>query len=285
MKKSLIISLFALPLFSLSSCGENNFDSLITKESKVLAYQAATSLNFINSISQVSLQAMDNEVVNLLPSINVILNNDNNFSSSLSESDREGYDYKQEISFLSTLESQEKYTLYYNATDTKTDYEDEEIETVIDYSGIAVVYDKDNSKHKELKFVGSLEKEVEKVEQEEELKIKIFLSEDQKSFIQVKQEKEVEEQDYEEEYRYELVINDERVYSFSIEKEIEDNIHENEIEIKQNDKIYIFKSYSENDKDFISIEIKSSSSKDVAVYEKIISDSGNDKIIEYRLVQ
>lgn len=100
-----------------------------------LAYQTTTSLasmvdlSIDNSITSVARKAYGEhnhgdkhqilnenkeKIESILPTLNLLVENDSNFESLLYESDREDYDFKQVISLKDLSDKEVSYTLYYN---------------------------------------------------------------------------------------------------------------------------------------------------------------------------
>ena len=164
MKKTNLLKGLALLVVagSLASCGnsslggtdisQGNVDEV--KES-ILAKQASTGLEAMklmqnisgtqnlklrNSKNNISQNDIDT-IQQLLSQFDMILENNNLFESSASESDIAEYSVKEIITLKDINGKQESYTLYYNETNSFTDVEhDDELETETTtlYEGIAL---------------------------------------------------------------------------------------------------------------------------------------------------
>ena len=119
MKKSLLlISLFTLSLASFTSCALDNQQSSKVDSNNVLLLQAATGINMIKDVTtfrnarrvetkNTALSEEDtNKIKEILPTVDLLLDNKKTFSSTLEEVNLEIegniYQYKETISFLNT---------------------------------------------------------------------------------------------------------------------------------------------------------------------------------------
>lgn len=121
-------------------------------------------------------------------------------------------------------------------------------------------------------FVGSNEVEVDAEEQETELELRIFTSEDKASFVKVKQEKEVEANEIEEEYKYEVIENNKKVSSFSFENSIENEVGETKIKLTVDNVKYSFKVYEEAQETYIRVKYDHKKEEEGSItYKKVIT--------------
>ncbi len=310
MKKTLLITgaMLMMAGLGLTSCGEKDsrpaggetVGEIVKAESTTLGFQAATSLNYIQSMnvgaSKTLLQrtrrnaisdAAKTEIEKLLPSVDFVVGNDSTFTSTLETSDKEEYAYKQVVKFIDLKEQNQNYTLYYNVTkentDTETDDDDDddatEVEKEVVYEGIALM------DQTEFDFIGKTETVKESDEHEEELELRIFLEKNKKdSYIKVKQEISQESNEYEEEYAYEVYQNGNKTYSFSIEKETENQQKENEVEILLNGVKYKFEVSDTNDQHLISVKVKDDQSASSLTYVRKEVTSETETKVTYELV-
>lgn len=312
MRKTLLVTgaMLMMAGLGLTSCGEKaggdntsspvggtgSVGEIVKAESNTLGFQAATSLNYIQNMnvgaSKTLLQrtrrnAISNEakteIEKLLPSVDFVVGNDSKFTSTLEASDKEGYDYKQVVKFIDLKEQNQNYTLYYNVTkentETEKDEDSSEVEKEVVYEGIALM------DQTEYDFIGKTETEAESDEHEEELELRIFLEKDSKdSYIKVKQEISQESNEYEEEYAYEVYQKGSKTYSFSIEKETENQQTENEVEILLNGVKYKFEVSDANDRHLISVKVKDDQSASSLTYERKEVTSETETKITYQLV-
>jgi len=304
MKKTLLITgaMLMMAGLGLTSCGKSGgptggetVGEIVKAESTTLGFQAATSLNYIQSMnvgaSKTLLQrtrrdaisdTAKTEIEKLLPSVDFVIGNDSKFTSTLETSDKEGYAYKQVVKFIDLKEQNQNYTLYYNVTKENTETDDEdasEVEKEVVYEGIALM------DQTEFDFIGKTETETESDEQEEELELRIFLEKNSKdSYIKVKQEISQENTEYEEEYAYEVYQNGNKTYSFSIEKEAENQQQENEVEILLNGVKYKFEVSDTNNQHLISVKVKEDESASSLTYVRKEVTSETETKITYELV-
>lgn len=277
MKKLLVIAGGIGISLSLFSCGkiqkdQNGTEAIVNRNADTLAYQSATSLSLIfnhrNDGRKMKIsESTKSSIEEMLPSVDLILKNDADFSNEMVESDREEYDYKQEISFKDLTDSLSKYTLYYNIVKTKEKADEDETETEAKLSGIAVAGET------EFDFVGSVEKETETDEEEEEMQLKIFTEKgNTRSYIKVKQEISRETDEYEEEFAYEIVENSVTTYAFSFEKESENEKVENEIKVKLDGVKYKFETFTENGEEFIEVKVSGEESEKL-LFKKVLTET------------
>ena len=262
---------------SLFACGKveshlNGKETIVDRNADTLAYQSATSLSLIfNRQSDGRKMKIDGNtklrIEEMLPSVDLILKNEAEFSNQILESDREGYAYKQEISYKDLTDARSEYTLYYNIVGTKEEIDEDETETETELSGIAVAGES------EFDFVGSIEKETEADEQEEEMDLKIFTEKgNSRSYVKVKQEISRETDEYEEEFAYEIVENGVTIYAFSFEKETERQKVENEIKVKMEGVKYKFETFTENGEEFIRVKVDGSETETV-LFRKVVTET------------
>ena len=69
-------------------------------------------------------EAKKQEIEKLLPTVDLLMKNDNNFTSEILTSDKEGYNHKQVVSFFDLTNEKVSYTLYYNLGDDPLTSED-----------------------------------------------------------------------------------------------------------------------------------------------------------------
>lgn len=304
MKKQKILLLIggAVLLGGLTACNFNSSNEAVTeRRMNTLAYQATTSLATVKDLSNNKMmrKAMNiapetkTKIEELLPSIDLLIENDGNFESEILESDREDYQIKQVVSFKGLLMETSTYTLFYNVvsenenveTDKDDDDDDDketssETETEVEiekkFVGIAVLDDL------EIPFTSTMETETEGNEYEEEMKFVLKTGVD--SYVSVKQEIEKENNEYEEEYHYSIVENGKLVYEFSLENEMENTDQETEIDLTVDGKRYRFDVYQEKGDTFV--EVKVDGTEDKLLYKKVITvnEETNEKIVSFEQV-
>lgn len=293
MKKQKILLFIggALLLGGLTACNFNFSNAVTERRMNTLAYQATTSLATVKDLSNNKMmrKAMNiatetkNKIEELLPSIDLLIENDGNFASEILESDREDYQIKQVVSFKGLSMETSTYTLFYNVVSEtekiETDDEDvNEVETEVEkeFVGIAVLDDL------EIPFTSTIETETEGNEYEEEMKFVLKTGVD--SYVFVKQEIEKENNEYEEEYHYRIVENGQLVYEFSLENEMENTNQETEIDLTVDGKRYRFDVYQENGDTFV--EAKVDGTEDKLLYKKVITvnEETNEKTVSFEQV-
>lgn len=322
MKKNFILSsgLFcALSLTALVSCSFEDINpagEISAKESTNI--QAATGLNIIANLSiknaAPSLRQFSkdfnkeltdeekNKIEQILPTVDMLLDNGNVFSSVREEIEITindvTYSYKETISFINSNLSENNYFLFYNELDEKGeviapslknnikddhndedhddaddnhdhdhdhDYEDE-IVTFQRIAGLAT-FDEENF----YDFESVSKSEIEDDESEEERWFKINL--DENSYVRINQEIETEKRKFENEFSYIYVENNavKSKYSIEIEKGRKD-----QIKVKIDDLKYsIDRLIDKNGEVIFKIKYKDDSSKILATYKKEVDEEGN----------
>ena len=129
MKKQFITILFggALLVGGLVACSSQTKTikaNVGEKRMNTLAYQATTSLATIkdhvsykmmrDGSDSIITEETKNKIEELLPSLDLLLENDGGFRSEVLTSDRENYEVKQVVSFQGLAMEKSEYTLYYN---------------------------------------------------------------------------------------------------------------------------------------------------------------------------
>lgn len=281
MKKQIITLLFggALLVGGLVACSSQTKTNKVDvgeKRVNTLAYQATTSLATLKNhvsykmmrdgSSSIITEETKNKIEELLPSLDLLLENNGSFESEVLTSDRENYEVKQVVSFQGLAMERSEYTLYYNifsenvTTEVDDDDKTEEIETTKKFVGIAVL------DQVELPFTSVMETETEGNEYEEEMKFVIETGLD--SYISVKQEIEKKDNEYEEEYHYTIVENNKKVYEFVLENELENSKNETEVKLTIDGKKYKFDVYQKNKETFIDVKVDGTNEK--VTYKKVI---------------
>lgn len=253
MKKRNILLVTGLSVIvggTLASCnslgGSDNQNTLSKKESFNL--EAATSLNLVSSLNNpATLRKFRNiqrvseqdiaKVQDLLPTIDLILDNGSIFNSTLVEEetviDGVTYAFKEQITFKNNELKDETYTLIYNKEviqdkevddDDEKETKEEEIETVEILKGLAFI-----DEETKFDFYSISSNEVESDEQESERLFKINMNET--TYVKVEQETEVEEGENSTEFKYTFVENGKKTLEYSLEIEKEGNEEEIEYEL------------------------------------------------------
>ncbi len=207
MKKLLIGSLIlTLPLCLLTSCDEINFGSNAGSSSNdVKERQTMITLSALGGTSlldsQSNISTRNNDILTSIEMFSSLLIKQNVTSVENLISDNSEYDKKMIISSDTMLDGKKEIILYYNETIEDEDFD--EIEYRLD--GIAIEGDK----------TYTLKGESELEDGEEELEF--TLTESRGNYVVISQEKELDE----EEFEYKLYQNGRRVFTQSIEMEVE----------------------------------------------------------------
>lgn len=295
-----------------SSSIEDGGINVNEEQVEILAYQAATGLSTLANAKDPTIKGKNRisdevktKIESILPSIDLILSNENNFESDIAESDLEEYEIKQTISF-NILDDTENFTLYYNVISEKIDDEDEDerimrhndssqtsssssnippdIEIETKYEGIALIDDTS------FPFVGKTESEseTEDGETEVETEMEMRITTGEKSYIKIKQEIEVEGDNREEEYKYTVVENDVLSLEFAYELENEKEGKETEVKLVLDNVKYEFEAYTNDEGSFIKVKVEGKDDEDSKViYQKtvLVDETTGESSIIYTLVE
>lgn len=269
MKKSLIITSLFIGI-SLTSCNLSNDEKAI-KDDQKFTLQAATSLNLVKSISKVNKFNLSkksdisendiNEIKEILPQLDLMLENGYTFNSQISEVNKEinneTYKYQEIITFKGLNEEYVTYNLFYNSPKEIKEVDDDEIEIKQVMNGVATF---DNNNYYSFISLSESEKEDDELEDKRIFKINM----NNESYIKVEESYEIEGKEIENKFKYTVVENGTKTLEYKVKQEIETNKEKleyelNDIEyklVKEFDKdnnrtIYIIKYENEDlDKEF-----------------------------------
>jgi len=269
MKKSLIITSLFIGI-SLTSCNLSN-DEKVIKDDQKFTLQAATSLNLVKSISKVNKFNLSkksdisendiNEIKEILPQLDLMLENGYTFNSQISEVNKEinneTYKYHEIITFKDLNEEYVTYNLFYNSPKEIKEVDDDEIEIKQVMNGVATF---DNNNYYSFISLSESEKEDDELEDKRIFKINM----NNESYIKVEESYETEGKEIENKFKYTVVENGTKTLEYKVKQEIETNKEKleyelNDIEyklVKEFDKdnnrtIYIIKYENEDlDKEF-----------------------------------
>lgn len=269
MKKSLIITSLFIGI-SLTSCNLSN-DEKVIKDDQKFTIQAATSLNLVKSISNVNKFNLSkksdisendiNEIKEILPQLDLMLENGYTFNSQISEVNKEinneTYKYQEIITFKGLNEEYVTYNLFYNSPKEIKEVDDDEIEIKQVMNGVATF---DNNNYYSFISLSESEKEDDELEDKRIFKINM----NNESYIKVEESYEIEGKEIENKFKYTVVENGTKTLEYKVKQEIETNKEKleyelNDIEyklVKEFDKdnnrtIYIIKYENEDlDKEF-----------------------------------
>lgn len=281
MKKSLIITSLFIGI-SLTSCNLSN-DEKVIKDDQKFTLQAATSLNLVKSISNVNKFNLSkksdisendiNEIKEILPQLDLMLENGYTFNSQISEVNKEinneTYKYHEIITFKDLNKEYVTYNLFYNLPKEIKEVDDDEIEIKQVMNGVATF---DNNNYYSFISLSESEKEDDELEDKRIFKINM----NNESYIKVEESYEIEGKEIENKFKYTVVENGTKTLEYKVKQEIETNKEKleyelNDIEyklVKEFDKdnnrtIYIIK-YENEDLD-IEFKLK---------FEKIVLENG-----------
>lgn len=269
---------------------------LVTSAEWMTAHPASSTFNLVRRAGETTAPTTESEqeIQSLLTQLDVFANNDEDAIKVESlKSDKEEYQYLDEITYIGLSGENTKVSMYYNIVQsTEEDDEDDDNdedekedkekaekagETEEEYAlrGIFSMDGKENF------FVAEREIEKETDEFEEELETRIFTSEDQNCYIQTKrslsQESEEGENETEHSYSYEIVESGKVVESFSLEHEVENGEEEIEIFLKNGN--YLAKMEKEDEKTFFVIKDKSTNTTS-----KYVKTKAEDGSISYKKI-
>ena len=284
MKKIKILGLGILTsgAILLSSCTSNSLKDLVhggdnqnnvTTNSEAFLMQATSSLKLLSNIdlgsARLSRSLNDteiNEIKEILPQLDLMLNNGTSFESSLTSKENviEGvtYQYEEVVTFKDSNLIDVTYTLIYNAN-TKEFKDDDEKVTITTIEGVAKVDDVTY-----LPFVSITKTENEWDESETERTFKVNLNET--SYVIVEESHEVEDDEIENEFEYTLINNGRKELEYSIE--IEKEGFKDSIEYEVNNKEYELTRVG--DEYYVKVK-EGKNFVDYAKFKKIINEDGS----------
>ena len=284
MKKIKILGLGILTsgAILLSSCTSNSLKDLVhggdnqnnvTTNSEAFLMQATSSLKLLSNIdlgsARLSRSLNDteiNEIKEILPQLDLMLNNGTSFESSLTSKENviEGvtYQYEEVVTFKDSNLIDVNYTLIYNAN-TKEFKDDDEKVIVTTIEGVAKVDDVTY-----LPFVSITKTENEWDESETERTFKVNLNEN--SYVIVEESHEVEDDEIENEFEYTLINNGRKELEYSIE--IEKEGFKDSIEYEVNNKEYELTRVG--DEYYVKVK-EGRNFVDYAKFKKIINEDGS----------
>lgn len=308
MKKTNLLKGLALLVVagSLASCGNSSLGGTdISQENvdevkeSILAKQASTGLEAMklmqnisgtqnlklrNSKNNISQNDIDT-IQQLLSQFDMILENNNLFESSASESDIAEYSVKEIITLKDINGKQESYTLYYNETNSFTDVEhdDDELETETTtlYEGIAL-YSIDGS---EVKYNFNSITTVSEEDDEIEIESTFRLREENNpsNYIIIEKENETEGSEVEDSYEYTIYNNNRKVYEYEISVEFDDRRNKKQIELELNNIEYEIDKIERNGETLFYVEVENDNTDEEAdlIFKKVIDENGN---VTYQLI-
>ena len=291
---------------SLVSCGNTtsgrtdiSHGNIEEVKESILAKQASTGLEAMklmenisgthnlklrNSKNNISQNDIDT-IQQLLSHFDMILENNNLFDSTISESDIAEYSTKETITLKDINGKQESYTLYYNETNSFTDVEhdDDELETETTtlYEGIAL-YSVDGS---EVKYNFNSITTVSEENNEIEIESTFRLREENNpsNYIIIEKENETEGSEVEDSYEYTIYNNNRKVYEYGISVEFDDVRNKKQIELELNNTEYEVDKIERNGETLFYVEVENDNTDEEAdlIFRKVIDENGN---VSYQLI-
>ena len=236
MKKSLIITSLFIGI-SLTSCNLSN-DEKVIKDDQKFTLQAATSLNLVKSISNVNKFNLSkksdisendiNEIKEILPQLDLMLENGYTFNSQISEVNKEinneTYKYHEIITFKDLNKEYVTYNLFYNSPKEIKEVDDDEIEIKQVMNGVATF---DNNNYYSFISLSESEKEDDELEDKRIFKINM----NNESYIKVEESYEIEGKEIENKFKYTVVENGTKTLEYKVKQEIETNKEKLEYEL------------------------------------------------------
>lgn len=218
----------------------------------------------------------DQEIVyDLLHQFDTIIENDGNYTVESLESDKQEYKFKENITFTDLFGNKNSYSMYYNDVTKEEKQDDDEIEKISIYTGLAVKNEVEHS------FRLVLEEETELDEVEVESKFYLYSNESKTSYTKITTSSEIEQLEKETSYSYEIVENGHVVTSYEMEVEIDPVKNETELSIELNEKEYSIERVIEGEDTFFYVEIENESTDQEVewIYKKVIVDGNVDYIL------
>lgn len=254
-KTSLLLGLSMLAGLTLAGCNINQDkdDSAIkvrgVKDTHIKALARQTIIGFAGLNTQPTTATLatftDSEIADIketLAKVDILLSKD---SSSIvvdtQTSDKEGY-----LNKLSMSYNDQSITLYYNDISERVEHDEDEVETIKKFEGIALY----GSKEYNFTFVNKEEKEIGEVEKETSLK----LYTDLENYILVSQNEEQELNSSEVGYEYKEVVSGRTVvdYEFSIET----SLSKKSVDLELNSIEYELEYITHNGEEVIKVELE-----------------------------
>lgn len=291
---------------SLVSCGNTtsgrtdiSHGNIEEVKESILAKQASTGLEAMklmenisgthnlklrNSKNNISQNDIDT-IQQLLSQFDMILENNNLFESTISESDIAEYSTKETITLKDINGKQESYTLYYNETNSFTDVEhdDDELETETTtlYEGIAL-YSVDGSEVKyNFNSITTVSEESDEIEIESTFRLRE--ENNPSNYIIIEKENETEGSEVEDSYEYTIYNNNRKVYEYGISVEFDDVRNKKQIELELNNTEYEVDKVERNGETLFYVEVENDNTDEEAdlIFRKVIDENGN---VSYQLI-
>lgn len=287
MKKRILQFMMVLLITVLMfGCNQLNEDKVFRNEESELSYQVLSSMKLLETNNQIKLgEKNTNDVVEekeqldkYLLMMDDLLNTNGGFKTVELESDKTDYQKLLRTTIKNLEGTTLVYDLYFNEEIIKSSIEgdmfDDEVETKIKISGIAILND--------TTFELSGYKEIEEDGNEKEYSTKYIISKDQFNYVIVSNEIETEYKEFEEEYSYEVYSNGKKVSKIEYEIEKENNriqIKLREVEGKTRN-TYTFNLVNRDEEKYIHIKIQSNGNvKHIKALGKL-----NSSTLEYEYV-
>lgn len=213
------------------------------------------------------------DIKGVLPTVDLLLTNKSDFKTTLVESSLKDYPYELNIEFVDRVNEKINYNLYFNIIESKTETDDDEVESTVKYSGFM------DFKTQKLPFIAIIEHETEDDGEEFEMSMILYLNDAKSSFVTIEQEKESSAKENEESFEYKVYNDNVLEREFEIETEL--NKDKEDVSLELGGEEYTV-SVKKEETDTI-FEFKDKKSADVVKFKKTLTtdpDTG-DMAIAY----
>lgn len=260
--KGIILGTTLVTGFMLASCKESSNVNFVKEANEQLAFSSTTALAMIDNNEGTKL--MSNEIdyhMDLINQADLLINNGSGFEIKEEESDNTNYKHMQVVSFVDHENTNHTYKLYYNFVNTKTETEEDEVETKISYNGEIFIEDQI------YKFDFESENESEDDEVEISSSLKIYTGDN--SYIKIENENEKDNDETEEEFTYVIVKNGIELVNYSLSIEVESN--ETKVKIKLNGQEFKVSQEEKDNKKVVKVSINGTE----VLYERVKNEDGS----------
>lgn len=253
-KSTILVGVSLLTIAGLAACDNKKSDSQLKEENRqnVMTMSTLSGIGMLEELNQPATYGVEDDILANIEKFSALLVTNDSTKVTTEASDKEGYQKKTVIKAHTMLDDTKELVLYYNET-IKEEYD--EVEYRLD--GIAIEGD--------VTYTLKGESEIESDEEELEFTLK---SEDG-SYVTIKQEKESDEQEFE----YNLYQNGKRVFSQSIEYEIERGYTNIEFKEKTNSTKVKFEIRIKNDVTYVRYD------QTLYTLEEVVNEDGTKKLV------
>lgn len=254
-KSTILVGVSLLTIAGLAACDNKKSDSQSKEENRqnVMTMSTLSGIGMLEELNQPATYGVEDDILANIEKFSALLVTNDSTKVTTEASDKEGYQKKTVIKAHTMLDDTKELVLYYNETIKEEEYD--EVEYCLD--GIAIEGD--------VTYTLKGESEIESDEEELEFTLK---SEDG-SYVTIKQEKESDEQEFE----YNLYQNGKRVFSQSIEYEIERGYTNIEFKEKTNSTKVKFEIRIKNDVTYVRYD------QTLYTLEEVVNEDGTKKLV------